>query len=157
MFRCTYVRSKICCSQYEQIRRETEPALKTKVPVTVMTSKKKPDNRSSNPKQVHYSFKASQKESEIIQKKMKLFGISNRSAFIRTMVLNGYLLKLDLPELSMALRQIGTISSNINQVVRMMHERGSIYDTEVDEIVEQQKEIREILTQIMRRLDGMSK
>ena len=88
---------------------------------------------------------------------MELFGISNRSAFIRAMVLNGYLLKLDLPELSMAIRQIGTISSNINQVVRMMHERGSIYDTEVDEIVEQQKEIREILTQIMRRLDGMNK
>lgn len=105
---------------------------------------------------IHYSFKVSPEENEIIQKKMETFGIRNQSAFIRSMVLSGYILKLDLAELRKAVRLIGKLSNNVNQIARRMHERGSIYETEVDEIVEQQKEIREILTQIMRRLDGMN-
>ncbi len=105
---------------------------------------------------VHYSFKASPEENEIIQKKMETFGISNRSAFIRTMALNGYLLRLDLPELNETVHLVRNISGNVNQITRMMHERGSIYDTDVDEIVEYQKEILEILTKILRRLDSMN-
>ena len=51
---------------------------------------------------IHYSFKATPEEDAIIQKKMKTFGIKNQSAFIRAMALNGYVLKLDLPELHAA-------------------------------------------------------
>lgn len=47
---------------------------------------------------IHYSFKATPEEDAIIQRKMKTFGITNQSAFIRAMALNGYVLKLDLPE-----------------------------------------------------------
>ena len=36
---------------------------------------------------------------------MKTFGIKNQSAFIRAMALNGYVLKLDLPELLRDKRQ----------------------------------------------------
>ena len=111
--------------------------------------------KTDDKRSIHYSFKVTPEENEIIQKKMEAFGIRNQSAFIRTMALNGYLLKLDLPELNKAVRLIGKLSGNVNQIARRMHERGSIYETEVDEIVEQQKEIREILTTILRRLDGI--
>ena len=48
---------------------------------------------------IHYSFKATPEEDEIIQKKMELAGIKNQSAFIRRIVLGGFILCLDLPEL----------------------------------------------------------
>ncbi len=84
---------------------------------------------------VHYSFKATEEEDAMIQEKMKTAGIRNQSAFIRVMTLNGYLLKLDLPEIHEAVRLLGILSNNVNQIARRLHERGSIYETEMDEIV----------------------
>ena len=51
---------------------------------------------------IHCSFDATPEEAAIIQQKMKAAGIKNKSQFFRTMVLNGYLLRLDLPELKEA-------------------------------------------------------
>ena len=102
---------------------------------------------------IHYSFKATPEEDAIIQKKMKTFGIKNQSAFIRAMALNGYVLKLDLPELHDAVRLMGSLSNNVNQIARRLNERGSIFETEIDDINDRQKELRTILSCILRRLD----
>ena len=105
---------------------------------------------------IHYSFKATPEENKIIQQKMKQAGIKNQSAFIRRMTLNGYLLKLDLPELREAVRLMGSLSNNINQIARRLHEDGSLYETEVDDIADRQKELKDILNKIMRRFDHLS-
>ena len=105
---------------------------------------------------IHYSFKATPEESDAIQKKMKLHGIRNQSAYIRAMALSGYVLKLDLPELHEAVRLMGSMSNNIDQIARTMNEGGSIYDTEIDGIRDQQDELRTMLSQILLRLDHMS-
>ena len=102
---------------------------------------------------IHYSFKATLEEDAIIQKKMKAFGIKNQSAFIRAMALNGYVLKLDLPELHEAVRLMGSLSNNVNQIARRLNERGSIFETEIDDIKDRQEELRTILSGILRRLD----
>ena len=91
---------------------------------------------------IHYSFKATPEEDAIIQKKMKTFGIKNQSAFIRAMVLNGYVLKLDLPELHEAVR-----------LIRRLNEHGSIFETEIDDIKDRQKELQTLLSCILHRLD----
>lgn len=105
---------------------------------------------------IHCSFKATEEEANIIRQKMKAFGISNQSAFIRAMTLNGYVLKLDLPELHQAVRLMGNMSNNINQITRRLHEGGSIYETEIDEIKENQIELRTILNRILQQLDHLS-
>ena len=102
---------------------------------------------------IHYSFKATPEEDAIIQQKMKVAGVKNQSAFIRMMTLNGYLLKLDLPELREAVRLLGSLSNNVNQIARRLHEGGSIYETEVDDIVERQKLLQDTLDKILISLD----
>ena len=77
---------------------------------------------------IHYSFKATPEEDEIIQKKMELTGIKNQSAFIRRIV-------------------------NVNQIARRLHEGGSIYETEIDDIVERQKQLQDTLDKILTSLD----
>ena len=104
---------------------------------------------------IHYSFKATPEEDAIIQRKMKTFGIKNQSAFIRAMALNGYVLKLDLPELHDAVRLMGSLSNNVNQITRRLNERGSIFETEIDDIANRQEELRTILSSILRRLDQL--
>ncbi len=101
---------------------------------------------------VHYSFKASEAESDRIQERMKAAGISNQSAYIRAMALNGYVLKLDLPELHQAVRLLGRLSNNVNQIARRMNEHSGIYETEVDDIAARQNQILGVLNQILARL-----
>ena len=104
---------------------------------------------------VHYSFKATPEEDAIIQKKMELAGIKNQSAFIRRIVLGGFILCLDLPELKNATRLMGSLSNNVNQIARRLHEGGSIYETEVDDIVQNQMELKAKMDQILLRLDHL--
>ena len=84
---------------------------------------------------IHYSFKISPEEDAAIRQKMKALGIRNRSTYLRAMMLNGYLLKLDMQEMHEAVRLMGKMSGNINQIARRLNEHGSIYETEMDEIV----------------------
>ena len=106
---------------------------------------------------VHYSFKATPEEDEIIQKKMELVGIKNQSAFIRRIVLGGLILHLDLPELQEASRLMGSLSNNVNQIARRLHEGGSIYETEMDNIVERQKQLQDTLDKILTSLDRIKR
>ena len=106
---------------------------------------------------IHCSFKATEEEMDIIQQKMKAFGITNQSAFIRAMTLNGYVLKLDLPELHQTVRLMGSMSNNVNQIARRLHEGGSVYETEIDEIKENQGELPAMLNRILKQLDHLNK
>ena len=63
------------------------------------------------------------------------------------------MLKLDLPELHDAVRLMGSLSNNVNQIARRLNERGSIFETEMDDIKDQQKELQTILSSILHRLD----
>ncbi len=105
---------------------------------------------------VHCSFKITPEEDDIIRKKMRAAGIGNQSVFLRAMALNGYLLKLDLPELHRAVSLMGKLGSNVNQIARRLSERGSIYETEIDEIRESQDELRTILNGILLRLNQLN-
>ena len=100
---------------------------------------------------IHYSFKVSPDEDAAIRQKMKSFGIRNRSTYLRAMMLNGYLLKLDLQEMHEAVRLMGKMGGNINQIARRMNEHGSIYETEMDEIVDAQRELKALLSQILQQ------
>ena len=106
---------------------------------------------------IHCSFKATEEEMDIIQQKMKAFGITNQSAFIRAMTLNGYVLKLDLPELHQTVRLMGSMSNNVNQIARRLHEGGSVYETEIDEIKENQSELQAMMNRILQQLDHINK
>ncbi len=45
------------------------------------------------------------------------------------------------------------LSNNVNQIAKRMNEHGSIYETEIDEILEKQEEITQLIRQIYERLE----
>lgn len=79
---------------------------------------------------------------------MKSLGITNTSAFLRSMALNGYILKLDLPQIREMIRLLSNMTNNLNQIAKRMNAHGQIYETEIDEIMQKQEE----LWQMMKRL-----
>ena len=102
---------------------------------------------------VIHSFATTEAENEVIQKKMKLFGIKNKSTFFRVMILNGYMLKLDLPEIRETIRLLKNLTNNVNQIAKRLHEHGSMYETEIDDIKQRVDEIWTVFKKILARLD----
>ena len=83
---------------------------------------------------------------------MKQLEIRNMSAFLRAMVLNGYVLKLDLPQLREMIRLLGNLTNNVNQIARRVNEHGSIYESEIDEIQEKVNRLLGMMNQLLSTL-----
>ena len=78
-------------------------------------------------------FYVSKDEMALIQQKMQAFGTSNMSAYLRKMAIDGYVLKLDLPELKELVSLLRRWSNNLNQLTRRVHQTGRVYDADLQE------------------------
>jgi hypothetical protein len=81
-----------------------------------------------------HNFKTTEAEDTEIRQKMKAFGMTNQSAYLRTMALKGYLLKVNLPEIRELIRLMKNLTNNVNQIAKKLNEQGSVYETEIDDI-----------------------
>ena len=97
-------------------------------------------------------FYVSKDEMELIQQKMQAFGTSNMSAYLRKMAIDGYVLKLDLPELKELISLLRRWSNNLNQLTRRVHQTGRVYDADLQELTTQQETIWDGVKQILRQL-----
>ena len=97
-------------------------------------------------------FYVSKDEMALIQQKMQAFGTSNMSAYLRKMAIDGYVLKLDLPELKELVSLLRRWSNNLNQLTRRVHQTGRIYEADLQELTTQQETIWDGVKQILRQL-----
>ena len=103
---------------------------------------------------IRYTIRLTESEASQLQKKMDLLGITNPAAYLRAMALNGYILRIDLPEIREMLRLLGNMTNNLNQIARRMNSGGLIYETEIDEIRESQQELWTMMNRLLTRLEG---
>ena len=73
-------------------------------------------------------------ELQAIQQKMQQFGTTNFSAFVRKMAIDGYVIKLELPELKELVSLLRYSSNNLNQLTKRVHETGRIYDADLEDL-----------------------
>ena len=103
-------------------------------------------------REVQVNFRVSPQELEMIEQKMAQLGTSNREAYLRKMALDGYVVKLELPELKELVSLMRYSSNNLNQLTRRVHENGRIYDADLEDISQRQEQlwagVREILTRL---------
>lgn len=105
---------------------------------------------------VQLHFMVTEHERELICQKMEQLGTNNLGAYLRKMAIDGYIVKLDLPELSELLSLLRRTSNNINQVARRVHQTGNVYDTDLEDISQKQQELWEQMNEILSRLDRVS-
>lgn len=79
-------------------------------------------------------FWTTPEEKDLILKKMELYGTSNIGAYLRKMAIDGYMIKLELPELKEMIRLLGIANNNINQIARSLNSTGRIYEADIQEI-----------------------
>ena len=103
-------------------------------------------------REIQVNFRVSPQELEMIEQKMAQLGTSNREAYLRKMALDGYVVKLELPELKELVSLMRYSSNNLNQLTRRVHETGRIYDADLEDISQRQEQlwagVREILTRL---------
>lgn len=87
-----------------------------------------------------------------IKRRMEEAGISNMSAFIRKMALDGYVIRLDLSDVKEVARLLHINSNNLNQYAKRANETGSIYLEDIKELKCQQDKLMELMKGILQRL-----
>ena len=103
-------------------------------------------------KDISMHFWVSQEEYDLILKNMALSGSTNLSAFLRKMAIDGMVIRLDMPEIKELLKLLRRASANINQIAKHLYETERVYDTDLEEILEYQKEIYKWQNEILTRL-----
>lgn len=62
----------------------------------------------------------SQEELDMIHWKMANMGIKNRSAFLRKMALDGYIVNLDMDDIHEMIRLLRNTTNNLNQIAKKL-------------------------------------
>ena len=67
--------------------------------------------------------------------------VTEAPRYLRKMAIDGYVVKLDLPELRELVSLLRYSSNNLNQLTRRAHETGRIYEADLEDIQQSQERI----------------
>jgi DNA-binding HxlR family transcriptional regulator len=90
-------------------------------------------------------FFISKDEERLILEKMEEAGIKNKSAYLRKMALDGYIIKQDFTSVKEAVYELNKIGVNLNQMTKTANTYGDVYLSEL-------KSIREGIEKIWQQL-----
>ena len=82
-----------------------------------------------------------EEEQIIFDEKVKLSGMKSKSAYLRKLILYGYVYEVDYSYLRKYNEELGRISSNLNQIVKRINSTEHIYEDDM-------KEVKELMNQV---------
>lgn len=80
------------------------------------------------------TFHVSEQERDLIAQKMAAANIINREAYLRKMVLDGYVLRLDLSAVNDMVRLLSNATNNMNQIAKRANETRSVYESDIRDL-----------------------
>ena len=86
-------------------------------------------------------FYLSDDEQYILNTKFKASGMKSMSAFLRKLILYGYVYDVDYSYLRNYNTELGRISSSLNQIAKRVNSTGNIYPEDIDEVKELMNEV----------------
>ena len=101
---------------------------------------------------IQLKVRVTPEERTMIEAKMAQLGTTNMAAFMRKMAIDGYVVKLDLPELRELVSLLRYSSNNLNQLTRRVHETGRVYVADMEDILQNQERIWQAASGILSRL-----
>ena len=100
-------------------------------------------------------FWVTEQERDLIEQRMAQIGTVNMSAYLRKIAIDGYVLKLDLPELKEMISLLRRSSNNLNQIARRVNETGRIYDADMECLRENQERLWDAASEILTKLAAL--
>lgn len=112
------------------------------------------ENRKRN---VHIIVRVTEDERTLIEEKMRQIPTMNLSAYSRKMLINGYIIVLDLQEVKAHTAQLQKIGGNLNQITKRINETRRIYDNDMDELKRLMDEVWKLERQLLLQFKGLTK
>ncbi len=101
---------------------------------------------------VQLAFRVTEAERQLIEDKMRLFGTENMSAYLRKMAIDGYIVKLDLPQINEMMSLLRRASGSLNQIAKRLNSTGRVYVEDISEIRQQQDEIYDTIKKLLNKI-----
>ena len=87
---------------------------------------------------------------------MREAGTTNMGAYLRKMALDGYILRLDQPELKELLSQLRYMGNNVNQIAKRANEVGVIDEMDIRGVSKRQERMLEQMARLLEKLSGLN-
>ena len=100
-------------------------------------------------------FRVTAEERGMIEEKMAQLGTENMAAYLRKMAIDGYVVKLDLPELRDMVSLLRRSSNNLNQIAKRVNETNRIYTADIECLLENQEKLWSMAKEILGRLSNL--
>ena len=84
-------------------------------------------------------------EKDFIHKKMEQFGTGNFNTYARKMLIDGYVIHLDLEQFQMLAGEVNKIGTNINQIARISNTTGMLFGDDIEKMKEMVTEVWQLL------------
>ena len=110
---------------------------------------KKPIKRNRN---IPIQFYVSEKELEMITRRMEQTGIKNRRAYLLKMAATGEVIHLELSGVWEMVRLLSNVTNNINQIAKRVNETGNFYAADLEDLCEKHDGVRLQMKEILRKL-----
>ena len=104
---------------------------------------------------VKINFWVTPEEQKLIEGKMEKAGIRNMSAYLRKLAIDGYIVRLDVPELRELLTQARRAGANLNQLTKRVNETGRIYEADLQDLRQSQERLQTATDALLDKLEQM--
>ena len=104
---------------------------------------------------IELKFHVTPEEKAIIDKKKAQIGTSCTAAYCRKMALDGYVLKLDFPELRQWSSTQRRISNSFNQLAKRVNSTNRVYDTDIENMRTMLDQLWETINALLLRLSDI--
>lgn len=105
---------------------------------------------------IQVKFRVTPDERQLIDKRMEQVGTMNMAAYLRKMAIDGYVVKLELPELRDMISLLRRTSNNFNQIARRVNSTDRIYAEDIQEMKVMLEQLWEADNKILEKLASIN-
>ena len=96
-----------------------------------------------------------EEELKMVHKRMAQMGTTNREAYMRKMALDGYILRLEIPELKEYVAMQRVHSKRFNEIAKRVNETGRLYPADVAEMKEMVGKLKEQMNLVLAEVNKL--
>ena len=101
---------------------------------------------------IQVKFRVTPEERAMIDRRMAQAETINMAAYLRKMAIDGYVVKLDLPELRDMISLLRRTSNNFNQIARRVNSTDRIYADDIQDMKTMIEQTWEATNQVLEKL-----
>ena len=101
---------------------------------------------------IQVKFRVTPEERAMIDRRMAQADTINMAAYLRKMAIDGYVVKLDLPELRDMISLLRRTSNNFNQIARRVNSTNRVYENDIQEMKAMLEQLWEANNSVLEKL-----